>query len=67
MSRPKSGKSFNKKSLVLPYIPVRQDQDKNHQIATLIRNYLKIGYSELEVARLIGGNRGDIEFFLENY
>lgn len=67
MSRPKSGKSYNKKSLVLSYVPVKQDQDKNHQIAMLIRSYLKIGYSELEVARMIGGNKGDIEFFLENY
>lgn len=64
MSRPKQGKS---KKLVLDYIPIRQDQDKNKTIALLIRNYLSIGYSKLEIAKMIGGNRGDVDFFLENY
>lgn len=64
VSRPKSGRS---KKLVLDYVPFKQDQDKNKKIAILIRNYLLMGYSKLEIAKIIGGNRGDIDFFLENY
>lgn len=64
MSRPKSGKSAN---LVLNYVPVKQDQDKNARIATIIRGYLSMGYSYIEVAQKIGGNRSDVEWFLENY
>lgn len=69
MSRPKSGRGYNKssKNIVLNYIPMNQDQDYNTKVAMLIRSYLSMSYSTPEIARKIGGKVSDIEWFLENY
>ena len=56
-----------KKGLVLNYIPIRQDQGRKEKISTIIRSYINLGYSTSEIARKIGGNKGDVEWFLENY
>lgn len=56
-----------KKGLVLDYVPIRQDQSRNEKISKIIRSYINLGYSTSEIARKIGGNKGDVEWFLDNY
>lgn len=56
-----------KKGLILDYIPIRQDQSRNEKISKIIRSYINLGYSTSEIARKIGGNKRDVEWFLENY